>query len=75
MMKIKDTRTKDTAPFDTIPVGSVFIWNGNFCMKTQLCMIVSGAFCNAVNITDGTFLTFENRDSVEKLNTELIIRQ
>lgn len=74
-MEIKDTRKKDTVLFETIPVGGVFIWNGKFCMKTQICMIVSGTFCNAVNITDGTFLTFENRDFVEKLNTELIIRQ
>lgn len=42
-------------------------------MRTKLC-VVSGTFCNAVNITDGSLLAFENYEYVEKLDAELIIR-
>lgn len=72
-MQVNDMRKKARALFENVKVGEVFIWDGEFWMKTRMCTVAE-AFCNAVNITDGTFLTFENPQLVEKLDTELIIR-
>lgn len=72
-MQVSDKRVKNNTTFESVGIGEVFCWEGKFWMRTKLC-VVSGTFCNAVNITDGSLLAFENYEYVEKLDAELIIR-
>ena len=69
-MQVNDTRKN--IPFELVKVGEVFSWEGEVCMRTNLCR-VGNILCNAVNIADGILAVFEDSDLVEKLNAELTI--
>ena len=69
-MQVNDTRKN--IPFELVKVGEVFSWEGEVCMRTNLCM-VGNILCNAVNIADGILAVLEDSDLVEKLNAELTI--
>lgn len=69
-MQVNNTRKN--IPFEHIKVGEVFSWEGEVCMRTNLCK-VGGILCNAVNLADGILAVFEDSDLVEKLNAELTI--
>lgn len=71
-MKITDHRNSRIL-FETVEVGEVFMWEGSFWMKTRPC-IVCDISCNVVDITNGTFASFEDSDFVEKIEAELFIR-
>ena len=70
-MKITDGRNNRFL-FESIEIGEVFMREGSFWMKTRPCTVV-GVTCNAVDITNGTFVRFEESDIVEKIDSELII--
>ena len=69
-MQINNTRKN--IPFERIKVGEVFSWEGEVCMRTNLCK-VGGILCNAVNLADGILAVFEDSDLVEQVNAELAI--
>ena len=69
-MQINNTRKN--IPFERIKVGEVFSWEGEVCMRTNLCK-VGGILCNAVNLADGILAVFEDSDLVEGLNAKLTI--
>lgn len=71
-MKITDGRNNRFL-FESIEIGEVFMWEGSFWMKTRPC-VVCDIFCNAVDITNGTFVRFEESDLVEKIDTELFVK-
>lgn len=72
-MKVNDKRVKNNTTFESVGIGEVFCWEGKLWMRTGLCK-VGDSLCNTVNIADGMLVYFANSDTVEKLDTELIIR-
>lgn len=72
-MQVNDTRKKNNTLFELVEIGEVFSWESTLYMRTRLCTL-NDLFCNAVNIEDGSFASFENSDLVEKLDVELTIR-
>jgi hypothetical protein len=71
-MQVNDTRRKNNMLFELVGIGEAFSWEGALYMRTRLCKS-NDILCNAVNIGDGSFASFENSDLVEKLDVELTI--
>lgn len=71
-MQVNDTRKKNNTLFERVGIGEAFSWEGELYMRTILCKS-NDILCNAVNIEDGSFASFENFDLVEKLDVELTI--
>lgn len=84
-MNIKDTRTDNRVSFKDVKIGSVFMVDDNYYMKTRTiyqeiyddvhwgCEVYKNVF-NAVNLSNGDMVEVSTLTMVEPLNHELLIK-
>lgn len=84
-MNIKETRTDNRVSFKDVKIGSVFMVDDNYYMKTRTihqeiyddgyrgCEVYKNAF-NAVNLSNGYMVEVGPLTMVEPLNHELLIK-
>lgn len=72
-MKVTDKRKNKTVKFGELDFGDIFEYKGIEYMKTHE-VLGSNYDINAVDINDGSFEFIDTGESIELLDTELIIR-
>ena len=84
-MNIKETRTDNRVSFKDVKIGSVFMVDDNYYMKTRTihqeiiddsywgCEVSTNVF-NAVNLSNGNMVEIGPLTMVEPLNHELVIK-
>lgn len=73
-MKINDQRTVKDLYFKDLAQGEIFIWEGDYYLKTATVQTDYGCSCNAVDLCGGEMCFISETELVSKPEYELILK-